>query len=96
MKELEKIPYHRPIVLLLTDAEGEEKRELIGNLSSSVLIKQVSEDFIEEMEITKKQLGFDLDPLHLEIMGCVCAQTFIGTKFSTFSKRVKALRKLGC
>jgi len=80
----------------LTDAKGDEKQELLFNLTSEYQVKQIEEDFVEEMEMHKKELGFDLDILHFEVMACACARTFIGNPLSTFSKRISSLRKIGC
>lgn len=96
LKRFPRRPNQKPTILLLTDAEGEEKQQVIGNFSTQYQVKQISEHFVEEMEKAKKELGFDLDILHFEVMACVCAQIFAGNPLSTFSKRVLGLRKLRC
>jgi len=69
---------------------------LISTFSPEYRVKQIEEDFKEEMEIYKNILGFDLDILHFEVMACSCAHSFIGNPLSTFSKRISSLRKIGC
>jgi len=97
--QLRKLPRkgdEKPTILLLTDAKGDEKQELLLNLTSEFHVKQIGEDFGEMMNVYKTELDFDLDILHFEVMACACAHSFVGNPISTFSKRISSLRKIGC
>jgi len=79
-------------LLLLSDTDGKDYEAIVEPLREKFEVFRLGDQWAEEVARVRLLLGFNVDIMHLEATTCAHADHFVGNKFSTFSKRVRALR----